>query len=106
MILHHSTSSVDQTLSHLVSVLTPVAKSLNFTLSALDGSAKSSPSHITMYVTNTSPLEPAPITPAEDPSFALMAGTCKHIFGEDTIVAPTGMFGKSTGLLSSGVAES
>lgn len=24
-----------------------------------------------------------------------MAGTCKHVFGKDTIVSPSGMFGES-----------
>lgn len=25
-----------------------------------------------------------------------MAGTCKHVFGKDTIVSPSGMFGESS----------
>jgi Gly-Xaa carboxypeptidase len=39
-------------------------------------------------------LEPAPITSAADPSFALIAGTTKAVFGAEVIVTPTGMYGE------------
>lgn len=37
-------------------------------------------------------LEPAPITPGDSDAFAFIAGTIKTVFGEKTVIAPTGMF--------------
>lgn len=78
----------------------PFIHSLNFTLSLFDHSNKTSPYHVTLSIPDAgrgeTGLEPAPITSAEDPSFALLAGTTKAIFGDDVIVAPTGMYGEST----------
>jgi len=88
-----STSSANETLEHILSVLTPVIKSLNFSVSAFDDSPKSSPFHITLSKSGKG-FEPAPITSGDSESFELMAGTCKHVFGEDTIVTPTGMYGQ------------
>ncbi|WVQ80773.1 hypothetical protein IAT38_002878 [Cryptococcus sp. DSM 104549] len=85
-------SSVNETLQHTVDLLVPLAKSLGFTISPFDGSKKASNSHITLETPGLYGLEPAPITPAKSDSFELIAGTCKHVFGEKTVVSPSGMF--------------
>ncbi|WWD17284.1 hypothetical protein CI109_101724 [Kwoniella shandongensis] len=86
------TSSVNETLEHVLNVLKPLVHSLNFTISAFDDSPRKSNSHISLISANTYHLEPSPITPSDSKSFALMAGTAKHVFGEKTIVSPSGMF--------------
>ena len=91
-----STSSIKATISHIESIISPLAESLNFTLSAFDESPRASNSHITLSTSAAHRgLEPAPITSGHTKSFELMAGTCKHVFGKDTIVTPTGMYGKA-----------
>ncbi|WVQ72429.1 hypothetical protein IAR50_001981 [Cryptococcus sp. DSM 104548] len=86
------TSTVNDTLQHYLDIIPPLAESLNFTISAFGQSPnkKRSGSHITLEAPGG--FESAPITSAEGKSFELMAGTCKHVFGNDTIVAPSGMF--------------
>ncbi|ODN82117.1 hypothetical protein L202_02424 [Cryptococcus amylolentus CBS 6039] len=85
------TSTVNETLQHYLDIVVPLAESLNFTISAFgDSSQKASSSHITLDAPGG--FESAPITSADSKSFELMAGTCKHVFGKDTIVAPSGMF--------------
>ncbi|KAK8864420.1 hypothetical protein IAR55_001668 [Kwoniella newhampshirensis] len=86
------TSSVNETLEHVAKVLTPLVHSLNFTLSAFDSAPRKSNSHITLETQGVYGLEPSPITPADSKSFQLIAGTSKHVFGEKTIVSPSGMF--------------
>jgi Gly-Xaa carboxypeptidase len=93
--LPSSTSSVNETIQHVIDVLTPLVNSLNFTLSAFDNAPKRSNSHVTLSILNGISLEPAPITPTDSKAFELVAGTCKTVFGEKTIVAPTGMYGTS-----------
>ncbi|OWZ36180.1 vacuolar protein [Cryptococcus neoformans c8] len=84
------TSSINETLQHIVDLIVPVAQSLNFTISPFDGSPKTSDFHISLEAPYS--LEPAPITPSDSKSFELMAGTTKHVFGKETIVSPSGMF--------------
>lgn len=86
------TSSINETLQHIVDLVLPVAQSLNFTISPFDGSPKASDFHISLEAPYS--LEPAPITPSDSKSFELMAGTTKHVFGKETIVSPSGMFGQ------------
>ncbi|RXK38293.1 hypothetical protein M231_04466 [Tremella mesenterica] len=89
------TSSVKETIDHFKSVITPIAEKLNFTLSAFDNSTKTSEQHITIGVTSSGgqgQLEPAPITEPDTQAWELLAGTLRHMFGKETIVAPTGMF--------------
>ena len=97
---HLSTSNVNETIQHVQKTLESYIHSLNFTLSSFDNSPKSSPYHVTLSVPGGGRgergLEPAPITSAEDPSFAFLAGTTKAVFGDDVIVAPTGMYGTCT----------
>ena len=92
--LTYSTSSVAETKSHVSKVVSSIAKSLNFTLSAFESEPKkTSPSHITLAVDpRRGPLEPAPITSGTTNIWKLVAGTCKSVFGPETIVSPTGMF--------------
>lgn len=45
------------------------------------------------YVGGNGGLEPAPVTP-DGPSFQLLASTIKGIWGNDTLVTPTGMYGE------------
>lgn len=101
-----STSNVNETIEHVQQTLESFIHSLNFTLSSFDNSPKSSPYHVTLSIPGGGRgergLEPAPITSAEDPSFAFLAGTTKAVFGDDVIVAPTGMYGKLTGVTGRG----
>jgi Gly-Xaa carboxypeptidase len=41
-------------------------------------------------------LESSPVSSAEDARFALLAGTIKGVFGDDVVVAPEMLTGKST----------
>ena len=78
-------------------MLTPLAHKLNFTVSPFDGSPKKSDKHITISVSGSGgqgELEPAPITEPSTPSFNLLASTVRHLFGNETIVSPIGMFGQ------------
>ncbi|AFR92442.1 gly-X carboxypeptidase [Cryptococcus neoformans var. grubii H99] len=85
------TSSINETLKHISQLIVPLAQSLNFTISAFEPSPKKASNfHITLDA--PSGFESAPITPSDSKSFELMAGTCKHVFGKDTIVSPSGMF--------------
>ncbi|KAK6910063.1 hypothetical protein I203_104092 [Kwoniella mangroviensis CBS 8507] len=90
------TSSVNETLSHVAQVLRPLAKKLGYTISAFDEPHSShhenSTSHITLSVPGGLSLEPAPITSDRTKSFALLGGTAKAVFGNDTIASPSGMF--------------
>jgi Gly-Xaa carboxypeptidase len=102
--LMNSTSNVEETLEHVQKTVEPLIRSLNYTLSGFDDdhAKKASPFHVTLSVPGggrgARGLEPAPITSPEDPSFAFLAGTTKAVFGDDVVVAPTGMYGGSSGL--------
>jgi len=91
-----STSSVAETQAHVAGVLIPVAKKLGFTISPFDNSPKTSDHHI--FLLHDEGLEPAPITSAKTASYELMGGTCKTVFGPETVISPTGMFGAVWGL--------
>jgi Gly-Xaa carboxypeptidase len=83
----------------MTDLLIPLAKKLDFTISPFQASAEKSTRHITLGFFHDRALEPAPITSGDTKAFALMAGTAKHIFGEETIVAPSGMYGQSAVIL-------
>ncbi|WVW83942.1 hypothetical protein I302_105965 [Kwoniella bestiolae CBS 10118] len=90
------TSSVDETLSHVAQVLKPLARKLGYTISAFNESHachhENSTSHITLSVPGGQGLEPAPITSDRTKSFALLGGTAKAVFGNNTIASPSAMF--------------
>ena len=92
-----STSSVEETIQHIVRVIEPVVESLNYTFSPFDGAKKSSIRHVSLSLDERGPLEPAPITSGQDPSFELMGGTTKAVFGEEVLITPTGMYGEYPG---------
>jgi hypothetical protein len=39
-------------------------------------------------------LEPAPITPSDSSAFAFIGGAIRAVFGDHTVVTPTGMYGE------------
>jgi Gly-Xaa carboxypeptidase len=94
---------VDETKVHIHNILAPLARKWGFSYKAfghevypalLDGSH-----HITLDIQSNGKskpvgLEPAPITPSNNDAFDLMAGTIKGVFGNHTVVAPSGMFGE------------
>ncbi|CAK9786136.1 putative Gly-X carboxypeptidase [Cutaneotrichosporon oleaginosum] len=89
-------SSVNATLQHYVDLLTPLADTYGFssTIFGADHGKKGS-KHLTAEIVGNEHkhgLEPAPITPGDSDAFAFIAGTVKAVFGEKTVVAPTGMF--------------
>ncbi|WWC62162.1 uncharacterized protein I303_104754 [Kwoniella dejecticola CBS 10117] len=86
------TSSVNETIEHVAHVLKPLAKKLGYSISAFGENHGNSTSHITLKVPGGKGLEPAPITSDRTKSFALLGGTAKAVFGNDTIAAPSGMF--------------
>lgn len=86
-------SSVKATKEHWVNLLRPAAHALNFTFEAFGHGDERSDFHVSLSDSGGHFFEPAPITSSEDKSFALMGGTAKAVFGEDAIIAPTGMFG-------------
>ncbi|KAM0791887.1 hypothetical protein ACM66B_004142 [Microbotryomycetes sp. NB124-2] len=99
-------SSVNETLSHIKQVLSPVVKKeFNMTFSAFEtphiddgdlsktetgGDQVFGQGKVTLVVVGDSALEPAPLTPAQGQAFELMSGTIKHVF-KGAIVAPSGM---------------
>lgn len=110
------TSSVQETAEHYVDVMVPYAQSLNISVTAfgqeypLNYTAHDTPvSELTggtgtptpagnltiSYVGYDGGLEPAPVTPDSGPSFKLLASTIKAVWGNDTLVTPTGMYGES-----------
>ncbi|GAA5900928.1 hypothetical protein JCM6882_005981 [Rhodosporidiobolus microsporus] len=83
-------SSVNETLTRISSILEPVAASLNMTFSSYGSHADVENNVIRLSAIEGSPIEPAPLTPAEGPAWELMAGTTKHLW-QDAIVAPSAM---------------
>ncbi|KAK4046749.1 hypothetical protein OIV83_005854 [Microbotryomycetes sp. JL201] len=97
-------SSVNETLSHIKSVLEPVVKKqFNMTFEAFEshdedgiavqetgGDEVFGHGTVKLVVVGDSALEPAPLTPASGYAFDLMSGTIKHVF-KGAIVAPSGM---------------
>lgn len=83
--------SVASNFARIESILAPVVASLNLTFD-VNGSH---PDAHNLVVRLSSPagshIEPAPLTPARGPAFELMAGTARHVFGRETVVAPSGM---------------
>ncbi|TXT13190.1 hypothetical protein VHUM_01591 [Vanrija humicola] len=88
-------SSVNATRQHYLDVLVPYAKKLGFSVTAFGEGDERTDRHLTIESVprgSESGLEPAPHTPADAPPFELLAGTIKTVFGDDTVVSPTGMY--------------
>lgn len=89
------TSSVQETVDHVVGVLRPIIEKLNLTFEA-PGEQLSSKTVDVVRLTVGNPsemgLEPAPLTPTSGPAFELVAGTTRHVFPK-AIVAPSAMIG-------------
>ncbi|KAL1406987.1 hypothetical protein Q8F55_006400 [Vanrija albida] len=88
-------STVNDTRQHYLDVLVPYAKKLGFSVTAFGNEEPHTDRHLTIEAVprgTEGGLEPAPHTPSDAPPFALLAGTIKTVFGEDTIVSPTGMY--------------
>lgn len=107
------TSTIDETRQHYLDVLVPYAQQLNLSVNAFgqeyglgpNASAAGTPGpseltggtgnpvpagNLTIALTGRS-MEPAPITSSEGASFNLVAGTIKTVWGNNTLVTPTGM---------------
>ncbi|KAL1716106.1 hypothetical protein EV715DRAFT_275305 [Schizophyllum commune] len=76
-------------------VISPVVEKLNLTLEAFGETVKEGvegKGKVTLGLSVPSAgREHAPITPSEGPVWELIAGTVRHVWGEDVIVAPKGM---------------
>jgi len=98
-------SSVNETLSRISSILSPIASSLNLTFSAYStNSDLTAPpaNHVRLSVVQGSEIEPAPLTPTEGEVWELMSGTARHVFN-GSIVAPSAMIGEFTLRLSESI---
>ncbi len=97
-------SSVEETKAHINNIIEPLAKQWGFSYNAFNQSifsAKDASRRVKLEIQGNGRdgpegLEPAPITPAKGDAFDLMAGTIKGVFGEETVVAPSGMHGGFT----------
>jgi hypothetical protein len=94
---------VDETKVHMHNILAPLARKWGFSYRAFGHEVYpdlvGGDHHITLEVQPIGKgepvgLEPAPITPSDNSAFELMAGTIKGVFGNHTVVAPSGMFGE------------
>ncbi|GAA6033233.1 hypothetical protein JCM8097_003008 [Rhodosporidiobolus ruineniae] len=83
-------SSVNATLERISSILAPVVSQLNLTYSPFGAHDDVSNNAVRLNILGDSPIEPAPITPAEGKAWELMAGTARHIWPE-AVAAPLGM---------------
>lgn len=94
-------SSVAEHQQRLVDdIFAPFAKRHDLTLDAFDAGVvvNGSKGHASIVtVRGFGPLEPAPVSPktVEDARWRLLAGTTRHVFGEDSVVAP-GLEGGNT----------
>lgn len=80
-------------MKHTTDLLRPFAEEHGFELVAFeDAPLAASAKRIVLSVVGDQVVT-APITPSGTPSWELMAGTSKHVFGEHVIASPTGMFG-------------
>ncbi|BGP73000.1 hypothetical protein NBRC10513v2_006404 [Rhodotorula toruloides] len=83
-------SSVNATLSRLLSILAPTVKGFNLTFDAYGSHSDIENDVVRLQVIEGSQIEPAPITPTEGTAWTLMAGTTRHVW-KDAIVGPSGM---------------
>ncbi|ETI27772.1 hypothetical protein G647_00221 [Cladophialophora carrionii CBS 160.54] len=97
--------SVTAVKDHYVRLLDPWAKARSFKLHAF-GTESPAENATSTVLSNTSDsgdltltahyeLEPSPVSSAEDPRFALLAGTIKGVFGDDIVVAPEMLTGNT-----------
>lgn len=89
-------SSVNATLSRLLSILAPTVKGFNLTFDAYGSHSDIENDVVRLQVIEGSQIEPAPITPTEGTAWTLMAGTTRHVW-KDAIVGPSGMVGEFGG---------
>jgi len=93
------TSSVNATLQRYVDLLLPITKKLDLTSTFFEEEHGKSERHVTFSVVeHRAGLEPAPITPSDSSAFAFIGGAIRAVFGAETVITPTGMFGKSSPL--------
>ncbi|SMR52297.1 unnamed protein product [Zymoseptoria tritici ST99CH_3D1] len=81
---------------HLSSLIHPIAKTHNLTLHAFDGT-KAAYNSISLSARNTT-LNVAPVTPTNVDAvtpYAVLSGTIRALYGEETIVAPALMTGNT-----------
>jgi Gly-Xaa carboxypeptidase len=99
-----STSSVNDTKAHMHNIISPLARKWGCSYTAFNRTVHpdliQSDCHLSLEIerngkSTAEGLEPAPITPSSGDAFALMAGTIKGVFGQETVVAPSGMHGES-----------
>lgn len=87
---------MNATTQHYVDLLGPLAKKYGFSSTIFGAeSGKHNAKHLSIEIVGTehkAGLEPAPITPGDGDAFAFIAGTIKAVFGDKTVIAPTGMF--------------
>jgi len=84
-------SSVKETQDRLVNgFLRPLAERYNLTLDAFGRTGEVIGSKGLVTVRGIGPLEPAPVSPStiDDPRWRTLAGTVRHVFGNDSVVAP------------------
>jgi Gly-Xaa carboxypeptidase len=77
----------------LSGVAAPIAKRHNLTLHAFDGKPEE-PGSLNLAATDHT-LEVAPVTPADEKPFAIIAGTTRALHGEEVVVAPGIMTGNT-----------
>lgn len=79
--------------NRLAAVASPIAKRHNLTLHAFDGKPEE-PGSLRLAATDHT-LEVAPVTPADGQQFAILAGTTRALYGEETVVTPGIMTGNT-----------
>jgi Gly-Xaa carboxypeptidase len=94
-------SSVKEVQSHLISLLTPLIKSLPATFIAFNQklsspSTFSNPQNTTVILSTTpDTLDPAPVSPVDTYAWSVLAATVKDVFGQDVVLAPSLMTGNT-----------
>lgn len=92
-------SSVKEVEDHLITLLTPLTKSLPATLIAFDKKISSptiNPRNTTIILSTTpDTLDPAPVSPVSSPTWSILGSTTKLSFGGDVVLAPSLMTGNT-----------
>ena len=95
--------SVQAVKDHYIQLLTPWTKSWNFNLHAFGAQHRRNGTFASHSVTDSGDLtltaqyelEPSPVSDSEDARFRWLAGTIRGVFGDDVVVAPELLSGKS-----------
>jgi Gly-Xaa carboxypeptidase len=94
-------SSISEVETHLIDLLTPLAKDFPATFIAFDHpiyspSTTDNPRNTTVRLTTTPEmLDPAPVSPDDSYAWRVLADTVKHCFGEEVVLAPSLMTGNT-----------